>query len=228
MLREARQKKFLKDLKDKMVEHYFTQKPHSEFRKERFEIDILDQRIIINSGSGIFSLKELDFGTELLIKNAKLPQTNEANNKNSDSAIKVLDLGCGYGIVGIALKKKYPELDVTMIDVNDRAVKLSRQNCDENDAVCTVLKSDIFSNPEISSKKFDAILTNPPFSAGKKVCIDIIEQSHEHLNKNGMLELVAPHNKGGESLKKVMLSIFGNVDELCKKRGYRVYVSVRK
>jgi 16S rRNA G1207 methylase RsmC len=201
-----------------MVEHYFTEKPQSEFRKERFEVEILDQKIVINSGSGIFSLKEIDFGTELLIKNAKIPKIDA----------EVLDLGCGYGIVGIALKRKYSGLNITMSDINDRAVRLSKENCRENNASCIVLKSDIFSNPELDDRRFDVILTNPPFSAGKKICTEMIEQSFRHLDKEGTLQLVAPHNKGGESLKKIMLSIFGNVDELVKKRGYRVYMSVKK
>jgi 16S rRNA G1207 methylase RsmC len=201
-----------------MAEHYFTEKPQSEFRKERFIVEILGQKVIINSGSGIFSLKEMDFGTELLIKNSKIPK---------DDA-EVLDLGCGYGIIGIALKKKYPGLNITLSDVNDRAIQMAKENCKENNVECLVFKSDIFSNPALRDKTFDVILTNPPFSAGKKVCIEIINQSREHLNKDGFLELVAPHNKGGESLKKVMLSVFGNVSELVKKRGYRVYCSERR
>jgi 16S rRNA G1207 methylase RsmC len=200
------------------MEHYFSESPKSTFIKEKFEVEIFDKKIEINSGSGLFSIKELDFGTELLIKNAKILNANS----------KILDLGCGYGIVGIAIKKHYPNTDVTLVDVNDRAVKISKQNCDENDALCIVLKSNIFSNEQLLNAKFDVILTNPPFSAGKKVCIQFIEQSFEHLNHNGSLQLVAPHNKGGESLKKVMLEVFGNVQELCKKRGFRVYYSVKK
>jgi 16S rRNA G1207 methylase RsmC len=199
-------------------EHYFSEQPKGRFVRERFDVEVLGEKLIINSGSGIFSLKELDFGTKLLIENAKIP------GKDSE----VLDLGCGYGIVGIAIKRKHPKTVVTMVDVNERAVRLSRQNCDENDVECTVLKSDIFSAPELHNKKFDVILTNPPFSAGKKTCIEIIKQSHEHLNKDGLLQLVAPHNKGGESLKKIMLTTFGNAGELEKKRGYRVYISVKK
>jgi 16S rRNA G1207 methylase RsmC len=80
----------------------------------------------------------------------------------------------------------------------------------------------------LKNKRFDVILTNPPFSAGKKVCIEMIKQSHEHLNKNGLFQLIAPHNKGGESLKKIMLAVFNNVGELEKKRGYRVYISMKK
>jgi len=204
------------------MEHYFTERPQSSFIKEKFEVEILGEKIIINSGSGLFSLKELDFGTELLIKNAKI------SNTTGNSASKILDLGCGYGIVGIALKKHNPDLDVTLVDINDRAIQVSKKNCDENDTECLVLKSDIFSHPELHNAKFDVILTNPPFSAGKKVCIEFINQSFEHLNKDGSLQLVAPHNKGGESLKKVMLEVFGNVDELAKKRGYRVYYSIKK
>jgi 16S rRNA (guanine1207-N2)-methyltransferase len=200
------------------MEHYFSEHPNGRFVKEKFDVELFGKKFIINSGSGLFSLKELDFGTKLLIENAKIPKPDS----------EILDLGCGYGIVGIALKSKYPESNITMIDINERAVKLSKQNCDENDVICTVLKSDIFSNSELRDKKFDAILTNPPFSAGKKVCIDIIKQSYDHLTKGGLLELVAPHNKGGESLKKAMLMTFNNVGELDKKRGYRVYISVKK
>ena len=203
------------------MEHYFSENPKSSFRKERFDVDILGEHITINSGSGLFSLKELDFGTELLIKNAKLPEEKKEN-------LKILDLGCGYGVVGIALKKHHPKLEVTMADINDRAIQTSKQNCDENDTECLVVKSDIFSNEKLHDAKFDVILTNPPFSAGKKTCIEFIEQSFDHLEKNGLLQLVAPHNKGGESLKKIMLAKFGNVGELCKKRGYRVYIGVKK
>jgi 16S rRNA G1207 methylase RsmC len=200
------------------TEHYFSENPRSSFIKEKFEVEILGKKIIINSGSGLFSLKELDFGTEILIKNAKIPE-GEA---------KILDLGCGYGIVGITLKKHYPNLDITLVDINDRAIQVSKKNCDENYTECSVVKSDILSNPAFKDKYFDIILTNPPFSAGKKVCIEFIQQSFEHLNKKGSLQLVAPHNKGGESLKKIMLELFGNVDELAKKRGFRVYYSVKK
>jgi len=200
------------------MEHYFSEQPASYFIKEKFESEVLGDKIFINSGSGLFSLKKADFGTELLIKNAKIPGADA----------KIMDLGCGYGIVGIALKKHNPKLDVTLIDVNDRAIQLAKKNCDENDTECLVLKSDIFSNPLLKDKRFDVILTNPPFSAGKKVCIEFIKQSFEHLNEKGLLELVAPHNKGGESLKKIMQKTFDNVDELAKKRGFRVYVSEKK
>jgi len=207
------------------MEHYFSEEPKSFFIKEKFETEILGDKILINSGSGLFSLKKPDFGTELLIKNFKLPKTFSEDKKLIP---EILDLGCGYGIIGISIKKHYPQLNMTMIDINDRAIQLSKKNCDENDAECLVIKSNIFANPVLDDKRFDIILTNPPFSAGKKVCIEFIEQSFKHLNPEGILEVVAPHNKGGESLKKAMQDTFGNVEELVKKRGYRVYVSTKE
>lgn len=198
------------------MEHYFTAKPKSKSRKTTFKTRILGNDIIINSSSGIFSVREIDFGTRLLIENSQI------NGK------EILDLGCGYGIVGIALKKIKPDINMTMIDVNERAVKASIENCESNNVEAKILRSDIFSHPELKDKKFDTILTNPPFSAGKKLCFQFIEKSSQHLNKNGLFELVAPHNKGGESLKRKMLEVFGNAGELTKKSGFRVYISIKK
>lgn len=200
-----------------MMEHYFSKNPKTLLRRESFEANILGNDIRINSASGIFSMSRLDFGTRLLVENAKI--SNGAN---------VLDLGCGYGIIGIAIKKSNANINVMMCDVNERAVRLARENCTQNNVDIKVLKSDIFSNPELHEKKFDVILTNPPFSAGKDVCIEFIRQSFQHLNKGGLLELVAPHNKGGISLKKAMLEVFDNAGELAKKSGYRVYISIKK
>lgn len=201
-----------------MDEHYFSEKPKSELVREHFSVPILGHSLEINSGSGIFSLKYMDSGTKLLIENAKPTlQTHD-----------VLDLGCGYGIVGIALKKAYPKINIVMSDINERALKFTRENCKANDIDADIIKSDIFSNPNLNSKTFDMILTNPPFSSGKEVCKQFIEQSQKHLRLNGLFLLVAPHRKGGLSLKSHMLSAFGNVGELSKKSGYRVYISVKK
>ena len=201
-----------------MTDHYFSKKPSCVFRRESFIVRVNDIEIPLQSGSGIFSMKELDFGTKLLIEHAQIPKVSAS----------ILDLGCGYGIVGIALKKKFSEINVTMCDVNERAVKIAKENCSNNHVEAELYISDLYSHPQLHHKTFDVILTNPPFSAGKKLCIEFIKQSYSHVNKGGFFELVAPHNKGGESLKRVMLETFGNAGELAKKSGFRVYMSVKK
>ena len=197
-----------------MVNHYFSKKPLGKIREERWQDKLLGNELVLNSASGMFSVSEVDFGTRLLIESAVLPER-----------ASVLDLGCGYGVVGVAVKKARPDCTVTMVDVNERALKYARKNCRENKVECEVVASDLFES--INDRKFDAILTNPPFSAGKKLCIEFIRQSLGHLNPGGTLQLVAPHNKGGSSLKKAMEEAFGNVSELMKKSGYRVYCSQR-
>jgi 16S rRNA (guanine1207-N2)-methyltransferase len=74
---------------------------------------------------------------------------------------------------------------------------------------------------------FDTILLNPPQTAGKKLCFELIEESKAHLKKDGLLQLVARHNKGGKDLSKKMLEVFGNVEPTAKEAGFRVYVSKR-
>ncbi|MBN2142107.1 class I SAM-dependent methyltransferase [Candidatus Woesearchaeota archaeon] len=195
-----------------MVEHYFTERPMSKRQELSFKTKLLGNVLTIHSASSIFSLKEVDFGTRLLIENAQIPQ-----------GAKVLDLGCGYGVVGIAIKKARPDIEVIMVDVNQRAVILSKKNCSANGVKTSVFKSNKYSNENVKDALFDTVLTNPPFSAGKKLCIEFIEESHAHLRPGGTLQLVAPHNKGGSSLKKEIERVFGNVSELARRAGYRVY-----
>lgn len=204
-----------------MTEHYFTEKPAAVFKREQFRDTLLGNELIINSGSGIFSYKSVDFGSRLLIENAKIP--NVANGR-----LSLLDLGCGYGVIGMAIKRANPSIIVTMCDINERAIRIANENVKHNNLDIEVLKSDMFSNPNLHERKFDVILTNPPFSAGKEVCKAFIRQSHDHLKHNGLFQLVAPHNKGGESLKKYMLEVFGNAGDTVKKAGFRVYISIRK
>jgi 16S rRNA G1207 methylase RsmC len=208
-----------------MNDHYFSENPKSTFKREQFTDNVLGNDIIINSGSGIFSYKSIDFGTRLLIENAKIISSKSLDNSGN---IAVLDLGCGYGIVGIALKKKYPDIKVIMTDINERAVRLAKENVILNNLDIEVYKSDIYSNIKLHSMKFDIILTNPPFSAGKDICRKFIRQGHDHLRQGGIFQIVAPHNKGGESLKKYMLEVFGNAGDIAKKSGYRVYISIKK
>jgi 16S rRNA G1207 methylase RsmC len=192
--------------------HYFSEKQDSRPDIRQIEVRLKKINFKLFTAAGIFSKDELDKGTELLIENA---QVNDGDH--------ILDLGSGNGIVGISIKKMYPKSKVLMTDINERAVMVSRKNIvlhrlEGIDA----RKSDAFSNiPE----SFHTILLNPPQTAGKELCFRMIEESILHLNKGGSLQLVARHNKGGETLSLKMEEVFGNVVDTAKKGGFRVYLS---
>ena len=194
-----------------MTEHYFSEKQTSRLRISELSVNLRGNSFKICTGSGVFSKTRVDPGSELLIETAQV-----------EKGWRLLDLGCGYGIVGIALKLSCPSIHVVFSDINERALSLTRKNLDINGVEGDVRKSDAYSNiPE----RFDTILLNPPQTAGKKLCYMMIEKAKDHLMEGGLLQIVARHKKGGESLSKKMEEVFRNLDVKAKKSGYRVYVS---
>jgi len=190
--------------------HYYSEKQDSELKLYTIEIDLGGRKVELISASGVFSAKKLDRGTELLLNNL-------------EKWDRVLDLGCGWGTIGVLYALSYPDSQVVMSDVNKRAVKIARMNIRKHDlSNAKALNSDKFEKIEGS---FDAILLNPPQTAGKQVCFDMIEGSKDYLNTGGELRIVARHNKGGKHLSEKMKEVFGNVTEIAKKGGFRVYNS---
>jgi len=195
-----------------MTEHYYSEKQTSLLRIKEFEVNLKGNNIKLNSGSGVFSIGKIDKGTQLLIENC-IVKTDWS----------ILDLGCGYGPIGIAIAKAFPSTKILMTDINQRAIKLSRMNIKLNNLENIQTKqSNLY---EKINEKFNTIITNPPQLAGKKICFEIIEKAKEHLEKDGLLQLVFRHNKGGKQLELKMKEVFGNVEAIAKKGGYRVYMS---
>ena len=193
------------------MEHYFTKQPKSELKTNKLKARLRNKEIEFYTASGLFSTKKVDKGSELLIDKCIIK-----NNWN------ILDLGCGYGIIGIALLKTNPTLKLTFSDVNERAIQITKMNLKLNRLNGNAIQSNRF---EKIQEKFDTILLNPPQTAGKETCFKMIEESEQHLNENGLLQLVARHNKGGKDLSKKMKETFGNVKETAKGAGYRIYIS---
>lgn len=162
--------------------------------------------------SGVFSSKQIDTATSLLLDHAQVQDGWE-----------VLDLGCGIGVIGISVKKAFSSCTVTLSDVNQRALQFAQKNAKKNSVAVDVLESDLYT--AFSEKQFDAIITNPPHHAGRDLLYKLITEAPLHLKPNGVLQLVASHNKGGAMLEKKMKEIFGNVSTLVKKGGFRVYCS---
>jgi len=139
---------------------------------------------------------------------------------------KVLDLGCGYGVVGIVIGKIFPKTKVLMVDFNRRALKLAKMNLELNNVENAEIKhSNLYSSVD---GNFNTIIVNPPITAGRKTCFDIIEGAKERLEKKGILQIVAKHRKGGKVLGEKMIDVFGNMDVIAKGAGYRIYTSMKK
>jgi 16S rRNA G1207 methylase RsmC len=193
------------------MSHYFTDDELGETHD--VSVAWLGKTLTFLSASGVFSKDRLDTGTRLLIEESDVP----ANSR-------VLDLGCGIGVVGILLKLRDESLSVTQSDVTDKAVMLSKVNSKRLRARTRVLKSDLYE--AFADERFDVILCNPPRAAGKAVIARMITGAREQLVFGGSLQIVAMTNKGGESYAKMMNATFGNVHTIARGSGYKVYKSV--
>ena len=190
-----------------MSEHYYTANPTSGHDERRVSVRTLGLDLAFTTDAGVFSRDGLDRGTEVLLD--ALPPLSG----------RVLDLGCGWGAVGIALAAKYPEIDVVMTDVNARAVDLARRNLAANGARATVAQGDGF---ESVDGQFDAIVTNPPIRAGKAVIYALFAQARERLNPGGALYVVIRKQQGAPSALKYLKETFGRAEIIDRASGFHV------
>jgi 16S rRNA G1207 methylase RsmC len=139
---------------------------------------------------------------------------------------RVLDVGCGYGVVGVVVGRLAPGLEVWMTDVNERAVSLARLNIDRNGVEAEVRQGDLYG--PVRGMRFGAVLSNPPISAGlRRVVGALVNGAVDHLEAKGSLQVVVQSNKGGRTLASMMEDAFGEVEVLARGGGYRVLMSVR-
>jgi len=136
----------------------------------------------------------------------------------------VLDLGCGYGAIGIAAAVFNPLLKVTMVDVNDRAVRLAKKNIELNSVTNAAVKHGSMYEP-VKGFAFDCILSNPPVSAGLKTVTEIVTQAPDHLTGRGKLEMVLRSKVAGSRLLSAFENAFGNVCVLARGSGFRVLMA---
>ncbi len=190
--------------------HYYSEKPECKEKKGKIITKIRGFNLELYTLSGIFSWRKVDNATRLLAENMVI-----------EKGEKVLDMGCGYGIIGIVALLIGAE--VVFVDVNERALRITKQNLKKMGLKGKVIKSNLY---EKVCGKFDSIISNPPISAGFSVCSKIIKEAPEYLKHGGKLQIVARHKKGGEKLMELMEEVFGNVRTLAKKGGFRVYLSV--
>lgn len=189
------------------MSHYFTNEDLVSNIKE-INVHFHEKDFVFYSDNGVFSKNRLDFGTRSLI--------NILLNENISG--NLLDVGCGYGVIGIILSSFF-EIETDMIDVNKRAVHLTNRNIKKNKLKnVKAFESDIYSNIDC---KYDFIITNPPIRAGKEVVYKILFDAKDHLNSNGTLYFVINKDQGAKSTIKDLNKI-GNVTVLDKNKGFYV------
>lgn len=193
------------------MEHYFTnnnEELKSELRDIKYTLN--EYNFMFKSDNGVFSKNEVDYGSEFLVKTFLQYNKRDINS--------VLDVGCGYGYIGIVLGKILNS-KVTMTDVNRRALHLAKMNVEINKIDGEVIESSIYDNV---SGKYDLIISNPPIRAGKNIVLGILEGAFERLNKDGELWFVIRKQQGAESIKKRMCEI-SNCTVLEKSKGFWIF-----
>ncbi len=192
-----------------MNDHYYTREPQSESRPVECEYDYRGERMRFVTDAGVFSKGEVDTGTRLLLE--ALPEEMQGD---------ILDLGCGWGVIGISIARKWPEARVTMADVNLRALELSRENAKKNRAAVECIESDGMA--ALTGRAFDAVITNPPIRAGKQVIYQMFADAAKSLKPGGALYLVIRKQQGAESCIKYLKTLFEEVEKLDKSGGFWV------
>ncbi|MFS0840768.1 class I SAM-dependent methyltransferase [Paenibacillus sp. 1P03SA] len=199
-----------------MTDHYYTQKPTVKHNVREIEFGVGDRKLRLMTDAGVFSKSEVDFGSRLLIETMVLP-----------AKARILDVGCGYGPIGLSAAFKCPSGHVTMVDINERAIELSAQNAERNGIRnISVHQSDKLE--AVKTEKFDVVLTNPPIRAGKQTVHAIFEQAYECLNAGGALWVVIQKKQGSPSAFAKMEELFGEADEVTKDKGYRIIRAFKK
>ena len=192
---------------------YYAENPDAAHDIHELRVDLLGEKMTFLTDAGVFSKKMVDFGSQLLLKCLEVNQGET-----------VLDVGCGYGPLGLSLAKAYG-VQATMVDINNRALDLARQNAERNKVEATIFQSNIYEQVE---GHFDHVISNPPIRAGKQVVHEIIEKSKDFLEIGGDLTIVIQKKQGAPSAKSKMEDVFGNCEVIKKDKGYYILRSVKE
>lgn len=192
------------------MNQYFTNDPDLAHDEHSFDFTLAGHDLHFTSDNGVFSKHTVDYGSRALI--AVVAETQPQG--------RLLDVGCGWGPIGLSLAKAQPSLDVVMSDVNERAMALAKRNADANGIQnIQIIESSVYDQIDGT---FDTIVTNPPIRAGKAIVSAILAGAFDHLNQGGSLYAVLQKKQGAPSAKKLMAEIFGNAQIVKKDKGYYI------
>ena len=186
---------------------YYDEHPDAQHDIHELHVVLLGERMNFLTDAGVFSKKMIDFGSQVLLSCLAF-QPGET----------VLDVGCGYGPLGLSLAKAQG-VHATMVDVNTRALDLARKNAAFNQVEANIFQSNVYDQVEGC---FDHIISNPPIRAGKKVVHEVLSGSFDHLKPGGDLTIVIQKKQGAPSAKAKMEEVFGSCEILKKDKGYYI------
>lgn len=193
-----------------MSEHYYTQRPTVKRDLNVTQEVLRGKTYTFMTDAGVFSKKGVDYGSKHLIETMLLKED-----------AKVLDVGCGYGPIGLSAAVMCPSGHVTMVDINERAVELSMENARRNGINnVSILQSDLLE--QVKDQRFDVVLTNPPIRAGKDVVHRIFTDAYDCLVEGGSIWVVIQKKQGAPSAMKKLESMYSEVAEVSKDKGYKI------
>lgn len=192
-------------------QHYFSARPRVASRPEEHRFLYRGEMLVIETDRGLFASHGLDPGTALLIETL-----------DGVSAERVLDLGCGWGPIGLAVAKSLPSARVVLTDVNQRAVRLARKNLERNGVRNAEVRLGSLFEP-LQGETFDLILSHPPFHVGREAVLELLHRSAEHLTPEGHLRIVGKGSQGIRFYQAWLSEHWGtDVEVLARGGGYRV------
>lgn len=190
------------------MSQYFQNDKNIKSEKRLINFSFSNKEFSMYSDNGVFSKDKFDFGTRVLLENIDIHSI----------CGKVLDLGCGTGVVGLILGTINKNISIDMVDVNERAIELAKENIKLNNLNNNIFISDVYSNV---NDKYDYIITNPPIRAGKEVIRRFLLGAKDYLNHNGILYFVMRKDHGVKSMIKELEEIY-IVEVINKEKGFYI------
>jgi 16S rRNA (guanine1207-N2)-methyltransferase len=198
-----------------LTDHYYSAKPTATHELNELQATLRGKDFTFITDAGVFSKKAIDFGSQLLIQSMDIARDH-----------RVLDVGCGYGPIGLSAASLADLGTVTMLDINERAIQLSQDNANRNGlANVNIIQSDLLD--KVKGQYFDRILTNPPIRAGKDIVHRIFAEAYSALVSRGQLWIVIQKKQGAPSAFTKLQEIFGDVQEVTKDKGYRIFKATK-
>ncbi|PIC79593.1 16S rRNA methyltransferase [Sporosarcina sp. P18a] len=197
-----------------MGEHYYSKNPQVSSAPKQWKAEIRNKVFLFTTDAGVFSKGSVDEGSKLLAETFKVPSVGG----------DFLEIGCGYGPIALSVASDFPERLVHMVDVNERALALSKINAQQNKIV-NIKIYESSGVDQVQSDGFAAIITNPPIRAGKQTVFSFYDGAYEKLALGGELWVVIQKKQGAPSTIDYLKKLFGNVDTVAKKKGYFILVA---